>query len=70
MIPIDLMVEKSSISIIWGNPTLGCNVLSVGKLNPIFWIVPFLIWPIFLLSTLNIALEPNVDVIVEIVGNV
>ena len=38
MIPIDLIVEKSAISIIWGNPTLGCNVLSDGKLNPIYWI--------------------------------
>ena len=65
-----MIVEKSSISIIWGNPTLGCSVLSDGKLNPIFWIVPFLICPIFVLPILNIALEPKVDDIVEIVGKV
>ena len=46
-IPIDLITASLSIVTSWGNPTLGLNVLSDGKLYPIsliFVLPPFLLF--------------------------
>ena len=68
LIPMDLIDARFSIVIIWGNPTLGLNVGSDGKSNPISLIWTLLIFPIESLSTLIRAPFPVSDVIVAIPG--
>ena len=67
-IPIDSIRARLSIVIIWGNPTLGLNVLSEGKLYPISLISVLLIFPIVVLEASAIAFLPISEVIVEIPG--
>jgi len=68
-IPIEPIDAKEFICITWGNATVGLNVVSDGKLKPIFCIFVFLIRPIVLLPILIIAFLPNSVVIVLIPGN-
>ena len=57
-IPIKSIFANLSIVTIWGNATLGLNVLSEGKLYPISLIFVFLIPPIVLLEASRTALTP------------
>ena len=68
LIPIDLIDARFSIVIICGNPTVGLNVGSDGKSNPISLIWTLLIWPIDSLSTLTRAPFPVSDKMVVIPG--
>ena len=68
LIPMDLIDARFSIVIIWGNPTLGLNVESDGKSNPISLIWTLLILPMDSPSTLIRAPFPVSDVIVVIPG--
>ena len=69
LIPIDSKDANASISINWGNSTVGLKVVSEGKLYPILLISVVLNCPIDVVSASIIASLPTDVVIVVIPGN-
>ena len=69
LIPINSKDANASMSINWGNSTVGLRVVSEGKLYPILLISVFLICPIDVLAASIIAPLPTEVVIVVMPGS-